>query len=113
MLNVAFRCLDIDRLSPFRALTISCEDDRKPRRVITHDLLLAVNQKLLTRFKPYKFIGLIQLNTGLRLSEPVCACVMDCVLTTRYRIFGYEEMSCPIERTRAAFGWYCWWGYRF
>ena len=79
MLNVAFRCLDIDRLSPFRTLKISGEDDRKPRRVTTHDLLLAVNQKLLTRFKPYKFIGLIQLNTGLRLSDPVYARVEDCV----------------------------------
>ena len=79
MLNVAFRCLDIDRLSPFRALKISGEDERRPMHVITHDLLLAVKQKLMTRFKPYKFIGLIQLNTGLRLSEPVYARVEDCV----------------------------------
>ena len=79
MLNVAFRCLDIDRLSPFRALKISGEDERRPMPVITHDLLLAVKQKLMTRFKPYKLIGLIQLNTGLRLSEPVYARVEDCV----------------------------------
>jgi integrase len=80
MLNVAFKCLDIDRLSPFRALKMSGEDERRPMPVITHDLLLAVKQKLMTRFKPYKFIGLIQLNTGLRLSEPVYARVEDCVV---------------------------------
>ena len=34
---------------------------------------------MMTRFKPYKFIGLIQLNTGLRLSAPVFARVEDCV----------------------------------
>ena len=34
----------------------------------------------MTRFKPFKFIGLVQLNTGLRLSEPVYARVEDCVL---------------------------------
>lgn len=79
MLNLAFRYLDIDRLSPFRALKISGEDDRRPMRVITHDLLLEVKQRLMTRFKPYKFIGLIQLNTGLRLSEPVYARVEDCI----------------------------------
>jgi integrase len=79
MLNVAFRYLDIDRLSPFRALKISGEDDRRPMRVITHELLLQVKKKLMTRFKPYKLIGLIQLNTGLRLSEPVYARVEDCV----------------------------------
>ena len=32
------------------------------------------------RFSPYKLVGLIQLNTGLRLSEPVYARVEDCVL---------------------------------
>jgi len=79
MLNVAFRYLDIDRLSPFRALKIAGEDVRRPMRVITHELLLEVKQRLMSKFKPYKFIGLIQLNTGLRLSEPVYARVEDCV----------------------------------
>ena len=80
MLNVAFRYLDIDRLSPFRALRISGVEIHRPMRVITHELMLQVKEKLMTRFKPYKFIGLMQLNTGLRLSEPVYARVEDCLL---------------------------------
>ena len=80
MLNVAFRHLDIDRLSPFRSLKIPTSESRRPMREITHDLLLAVKKRLMFRFTTYKFIGLIQLNTGLRLSEPVYAKVSDCVL---------------------------------
>jgi len=80
MLNMAFRYLDMDRMSPFRALKISGEGTTRPMRVITRDLLLQVKAKLMTRFKPYKFIGLLQMNTGLRLSEPVYARVEDCVL---------------------------------
>jgi integrase len=80
MLNVALRYLDIDRLSPFRALKISGVDEKRPMRLITHDLIIEVKQKLMTHFKPYKFVGLIQLNTGMRLSEPVYARVEDCVL---------------------------------
>ena len=80
MLNVAFRYLDIDRLSPFRALKISGVDEKRPMRLITHDLMIEVKKKLMTHFKPYKFVGLIQLNTGMRLSEPVYARVEDCVL---------------------------------
>jgi integrase len=80
MLNVAFRYLDIDRFSPFRALKISGVEIRRPMRVITDELLLEVKHRLMIRFSPYKLVGLIQLNTGLRLSEPVYARVEDCVL---------------------------------
>lgn len=80
MLNVAFKHLDFDRLSPFRSLKINCDHSTRPMRVITNELLIDVKRKLMHRFTPYKFIGLIQLNTGLRLSEPVYAKVNDCVL---------------------------------
>ena len=80
MLNVAFRYLDIDRLSPFRALKIAGDDTKRPMREITHDLMIKVKQRLISNIKPYKFVGLIQLNTGMRLSEPVYARVDDCVL---------------------------------
>jgi integrase len=80
MLNVAFRYLDIDRFSPFRALKISGVEIRRPMRVITDELMIEVKHRLMIRFTPYKLVGLIQLNTGLRLSEPVYARVKDCVL---------------------------------
>lgn len=80
MLNMAFRYLDMDKLSPFRALRISGEQVTRPMRVITRELLFEVKHKLMNRFKPHKLVGLLQLNTGLRLSEPVYARVEDCVL---------------------------------
>jgi integrase len=81
MLNIAFRHLDIDRLSPFRGLKIPCENEHKrPMRAVTHELLVEIKQRLLYRTKPYKLIGLIQLNTGMRLSEPVYARLEDLVL---------------------------------
>ena len=81
MLNIAFRHLDIDRLSPFRGLKIPGENEHKrPMRAVTHELLVKIKQRLLYRTKPYKLIGLIQLNTGMRLSEPVFARLEDLVL---------------------------------
>jgi integrase len=81
MLNIAFRHLDIDRLSPFRGLKISGENEHKrPMRAVTHELLVEIKQRLLHRIKSYKLIGLIQLNTGMRLSEPVFARLEDLVL---------------------------------
>ncbi len=78
MLNIAFRHLDIDRLSPFRGLKIPGEAEHKrPMRIVTHELLVEIKQRLLCRIKPYKLIGLIQLNTGMRLSEPVFARLDD------------------------------------
>jgi integrase len=49
-------------------------------RAVTHELLVEIKQRLLYRIKPYKLIGLIQLNTGMRLSEPVFARLEDLVL---------------------------------
>ena len=80
MLSAAFRYFDIEKTSPFRALKISGLGFKKPMRLITKDLLLEVKQRLLTNVTPYKLVGLLQLNTGLRLSEPVYAQLNDCVL---------------------------------
>jgi integrase len=82
MLNLAFRHLDIDRLSPFRGLRIPGEGmDRRPMRTITPELILQVKEKLMFRPKQvYKLVALMQLNTGMRLSEPVFAKREDCVL---------------------------------
>lgn len=82
MLNLAFRYLDINKLSPFRGLRISGEgDDQRPMQKITPELIQQVKQKLMFRPRQsYKFVALLQLNTGMRLSEPVFAKKDDCVL---------------------------------
>ena len=60
MLNIAFRHLDIDRLSPYRGLKIPGENEHKrPMRAVTHELLVEIKQRLLYRIKPYKLIGYI------------------------------------------------------
>lgn len=81
MLNVAFKHLDIDRLSPFRALKIRGEGDiKRPMPIITTQLIKQVKECLLRNSTPHKLVALIQLNTGFRLSEPVFARLEDCVL---------------------------------
>ena len=82
MLNVAFKHLDIDRLSPFRALKIKGEGEiKKPMPLITNDLVKRVKDHLLERtHSPHCLIALIQLNTGFRLSEPLFARLDDCIL---------------------------------
>ena len=81
MINMAFKHLDIDRLSPFRSLHIHGEGDvKRPMATITQDLIRQVKDKLLETDAPYRLVALIQLNTGFRLSEPVYAKVNDLVL---------------------------------
>lgn len=81
MLNVAFKHLDIDRLSPFRALKIRGEGDyKRPMPIITTQLIHQVKECLLRNSTPHKLVALIQLNTGFRLSEPLFARLEDCVL---------------------------------
>lgn len=81
MLNLAFKHLDIDRLSPFRGLRIAHEnEDKKPLIVVTTDLILKVKASLLGYHAAHKLVALLQLNTGVRLSEPVFARLEDCVL---------------------------------
>ena len=81
MLNVAFKHLDIDRLSPFRGLKIRGEGDvKRPMPIITTELIYQVKECLLKNTTPHKLVALIQLNTGFRLSEPLFARLEDCVL---------------------------------
>jgi integrase len=81
ILNLAFRFLDIDRLSPFRGLSIKGEGDAKrAMAVVTPRLIGDVKARLLESRSNYALIGLIQLNTGMRLSEPVFAMAEDCIL---------------------------------
>ena len=81
MLNVAFKHLDIDRLSPFRGLKIRGEGDiKRPMPIITTQLINQVKECLLRNSTPHKLVALIQLNTGFRLSEPLFARLEDCVL---------------------------------
>jgi integrase len=81
ILNMAFKHLDIDRLSPFRSLRIKGEgEDVRPIPTITKDLLFQVKERLLEGYAPYRWIGLIQLNTGMRVSEPSLARLDDLVL---------------------------------
>ena len=81
MINMAFKHLDIDRLSPFRGLKIRGEgENTRPIPPITPEKLEQVKARLIRLNTPASLVGLIQLNTGLRLSEPVYARVEDCVL---------------------------------
>ncbi len=82
MLNMAFKHLDIDRLSPFRALKIRGEGDlKRPIPLITNELVLQVKNYLLERtHSPHCLVALVQLNTGFRLSEPIFARLEDLVL---------------------------------
>jgi integrase len=81
MLNVAFRYLSIDRLSPFRSLSIANEGkSRRYMPTITTELTLAVKQRLIALDRPNGYVGLIQLNTGCRLSEPLFAKREDLIL---------------------------------
>ena len=81
MLNLSFKHLDIDRLSPFRGLYIQGEGDSKRfMRTITPELLQEVKLKLLKNRTQYKLVALLQLNTGFRLSEPMFARRDDLVL---------------------------------
>jgi integrase len=81
MLNVSFKYLDIDRLSPFRGLFIEGEGETKRyMRTITPELLQQVKAMLLKSRAQYKLVALLQLNTGFRLSEPMFALRKDLVL---------------------------------
>lgn len=81
VLNLAFKHLDIDRLSPFRGLHIEGVDEKKRyMRTITPELLEEVKLRLLVRKSQYKMVALVQLNTGMRVSEPIFARRADLVL---------------------------------
>ena len=81
MVNMAFRFLGIDRLSPFRSVVIQGEHTpKRPMPVVTDELIRSVKDYLLARRSVHCLVALVQLNTGLRVSEPVFARLEDCVL---------------------------------
>jgi len=81
VLNLAFKHLDIDRLSPFRGLYIAGEGEvKRYMRTITPELVQEVKQRLLIGRAPYRLVALVQLNTGMRLSEPIFARREDLIL---------------------------------
>ena len=81
IINMAFKHLDIDKLSPFRALHIRGEADSvRPIPLITPKLINAVKERMLEDISAYRLVALIQLNTGMRISEPTLARLDDCVL---------------------------------
>jgi integrase len=81
IINMAFKHMDIDRLSPFRGVKIRGEHDiEQSIPPITLDKLQAVKEQLLIGPSAYRLVALIQLNTGMRVSEPALARLEDCVL---------------------------------
>ena len=81
MINMAFKHLDINRLSPFRGLQIRGEgENTRPIPHITTALILDVKNFLIAHNTPASLVGLIQLNTGFRISEPTLARLDDLVL---------------------------------
>ena len=78
---MAFRYFSVDRLSPFRALQIPNEGKfRRPMPQTTVELTNIVKQRLIALRRPNAYIGLILLNTGCRISEPVFAKREDVLL---------------------------------
>jgi integrase len=81
MVNMAFKHLDMDRLSPFRRLYIRGEGElSRTMAPITVEHLRKVKAHLLSHPIPSRLAALIQLNTGMRISEPVLARLDDLVL---------------------------------
>lgn len=103
MLNVAFRHLDIDRLSPFRGLVIQGENaPKRPMPVITRQLIDEVKHFLLTKHSVHCLIALLQLNTGVRLSEPVFARLEDCVLNHEIPHLLIRQTTLSNRKTRSS-----------
>ena len=74
IINMAFKHLDMDRLSPFRLLYIRGEGELSHSMApITVEHLRKVKSHLLNNPIPSRLAALIQLNTGMRISEPVLA----------------------------------------
>jgi integrase len=78
---MAFKHLDMDRLSPFRHLYIRGEGElSRSMAPITVEHLRKVKAHLLSHPIPSRLAALIQLNTGMHISEPVLARLDDLVL---------------------------------
>ena len=103
MLNLAFKHLDIDRLSPFRGLKIRGEGEiKRPMPIITDSLIHQVKSHLLKNSSPHKLVALVQLNTGSRLSEPLFAKLSDCVLEHDIPHLWVRKNSLTDRKTKAS-----------
>ena len=103
MVNMAFKHLDINKLSPFRSLQIRGEgENTRPIPIITTELLLEIKEFLLQRTTPAKLIGLMQLNTGLRISEPALARLEDLVLDHEIPHFWVRKNELSDRKTKAS-----------
>jgi hypothetical protein len=81
LVNMAFKNLDTDRLSPFSRLYIRGEGElSRTMTPITLEHLCKVKAHLLSYPIASRLAALIQLNTGMRISEPVRARLEDLVV---------------------------------
>jgi integrase len=102
MINMAFKHLDIDRLSPFRGLKIRGEgENTRPIPPITPEKLEQVKARLIRLNTPASLVGLIQLNTGLRISEPTLARLEDLVLDHEIPHLWIRKNTLTDRKTKA------------
>ena len=103
MVNMAFKHLDIDRLSPFRRLYIRGEGEMsRTMAPITQEQLCKVKAHLLSHPIPSRLAALIQLNTGMRISEPVLARLDDLVLDHDIPHLWVRKNSLTDRKTQAS-----------
>ena len=103
MVNMAFKHLDIDRLSPFRRLYIRGEGEMsRTMAPITQEQLCKVKAHLLSHPIPSRLAALIQLNTGMRISEPVLARLDDLVLDNDIPHLWVRKNSLTDRKTQAS-----------
>ncbi len=94
MVNMAFKHLDIDRLSPFRRLYIRGEGElSRTMAPISVEDLRKVKAHLLTHPIPSRLAALIQLNTGMHISEPVLARLENWCWTMTSHTCGYAKTA--------------------
>ena len=94
MVNMAFKHLDIDRLSPFRRLYIRGEGElSRTIAPISVEDLRKVKAHLLTHPIPSRLAALIQLNTSMRISEPVLARLENWCWTMTSHTCGYAKTA--------------------
>lgn len=103
MVNMAFKHLDMDRLSPFRRLYIRGEGElSRTIAPITLEHLCKVKAHLLSHPIPSRLAALIQLNTGMRISEPVLARLDDLVLDHDIPHLWVRKNSLTDRKTQAS-----------
>jgi integrase len=103
MVNMAFKHLDMDRLSPFRRLYIRGEGElSRTMAPITVEHLRKVKAHLLSHPIPSRLAALIQLNTGMRISKPVLARLDDLVLDHDIPHLWVRKNSLTDRKTQAS-----------